>query len=336
MHSFFTILLLVLCTTPLSAQPIRMSIEAFGVDVQIEVRDLPEAQAKEAIEAALVEIHDLDKLMASTSSVPHSVGALNHAAGRESIHLDQRVAAALLRSLQYCGWSNGAYGPLGGALYDLWSGGEGLLPDALQLREALLGAQCSQLRLTTLEKGASMVSAALGEGTRVDLRGAARGFAVDRALGILMEHGVSNAWIEIAPVYRALGPGPEGNGWYFALPPAPGDKEPLEEVWLRDQALALVEKENAGSTKTPAVIDQRTGVPSVGVITVVTVAAQALDAEILSHTLFVTGLSEGQRHLGSLQPRPSVLWLLGDRVGSTRPLESVYRWSEVARVKRAR
>lgn len=327
---------LALLAVPLSAQPVRMSIEAFGVDAQIEIQGLPQEEAMAAAKAALYEIHELDMLMDRASTLPGSVGALNQAAGKEAVSLDQRVTTALVRSLQYCAWSNGAYGPLSGALNDLWSDGDRLLPDALRLREAVQGAECNQLRINGDQGEGKMATAAIGEGTQVDLSGAARGYAVDRAMELLEQHGVQNAWIEIPPVYRALGAGPEGKGWYLALPSAPGSDDPPEELWLRDQALGILERNPAGDAEPPLVIDQRTGVPSVGVLTVATVAILALDAEILTHTLFVIGLSEGHRRLGSLQPRPSVLWQLGDRVNSAPPLESTYRWSEVARVKRPR
>jgi thiamine biosynthesis lipoprotein len=334
LNSLALLPVLSLLAAPLSAQPVRMSIEAFGVDVQIEVQDLPQEQATAAVEAALYEIHHLDKLLARDSPLPGSVGALNSAAGTTAIELDQQVVTVLVRSLQYCGWSNGAYGPLGGVLNDLWSDDKDL-PNAIHLREAVQGAECSQLRIARDRGEGDSVTAILGEGTQVDLRGAARGYAVDRAVELLKQHGVENAWVEIAPVYRALGAGPEGNGWYLALPPTPGSDDPPEELWLRDQALGLLERKSRGTAEPRLLIDQRTGVPPVGVITVVTVASLAFDAEVLTHTLLIIGLSEGQRRLGSLHPRPSVRWLLGDRVGSVRPLESTYRWSEVARVKRS-
>ena len=328
------LLALVFFAGHLEAQPVRMSIDAFEGEAQIEVRDLPSEQATQAIQKALYEIHAIDQLLHAQSEEAGSLGDLNRAAGKNSVTLDRRVATSLARAIQYCSWSNGAHGPLGGGLYDLWTNDGRLVPDPTDLREAVRNAECSRLNISgSLEEGGT-VQAALAEGTRADLRGAARGFAVDAVVTILEEHGVTNAWIEIPPVYRALGPGPEDQGWYFALPKATDSGEPIDEIWLRDQALALVEKSPSDSVENASWIDQRTGVPSRGVAVVAAVAAFALDAEILAHTLFITGLRDGHLRLGSLEPRPSILWLLGESMDSSQALESSYRWSEVARVKR--
>ncbi len=79
-------------------------------------------------------------------------------------------------------------------------------------------------------------------------------------------------------------------------------------------------------------LDQRTGVPARGVVTVVAVTDLAVDAEPLVHALFLLGHREGLMRLGSLSPRPSVYWLLGQ--GVEQPLEATYRWSELERIWR--
>jgi hypothetical protein len=59
------------------------------------------------------------------------------------------------------------------------------------------------------------------------------------------------------------------------------------------------------------------------------VSELAIDAQGLAVTLLIAGPREGQLRLGSLRPRPSVLWLLGS--GTGMPLQVGYRWSEINR-----
>lgn len=325
----------------LAAEPVRLTTSAFGVSAEIEVRDLPRPEAEAAARLALEEIFSIGRLVDPGLQLPGGVGALNAAAGQEGpLNLEESVAEVLLRGLQICFWSGGAHGPLGGELYRLWQG-DGL-PEVEDLRWAVAGADCSRLSLTDGERPA----ATLAEGSRIELSWMARGFAIDRAVERLAERGVTNAWLEIGEVYRALGPGPDGMGWLLILPPAPGDRKPVDELWLQNQALAIASKPpedgdrspRSGSTRsggpwssTP-LIDQRTGVPARGVTAVFVVAAQAWDAEVLAASLFILGLREGQLRLGGYQPRPSILWLLGD--GTTTALHSTYRWSELQRVPR--
>ena len=318
-------LVLVLAASPATAEPIRLSAEAFGTQAEIEVRGLARDAAVAAARDALREIFEVSQLADPSGRQPGGFGALNAAAGSEPQLLDQRAADLVRSGLQYCLWTNGAHGPLGGQLYRLWGDVE-VLPEPSELRDAVLSASCNQIRLTSDEAG---ILAQVAAGSRVAAVGMERGYALDRAVGVLQSAGVTNAWLELGSVYRAIGGGPEGKGWLFSLPPAPGAKEPSDQVWLRDQALAI-----AGVGDGPAIrfIDQRTGVPARGVVMVATVTELALDAEALAVTLFVNGLREGHMRLGGLQPRPSVYWLLGQ--GKGEPLESTYRWSELARVRR--
>lgn len=320
---------------PANDEPVRLATTAFGVSAEVEVRDLPRAEADAAARAALEEIFEISQLVDPSLELPRGVGGLNAAAGRGPQAVDTRVAELLMQSYRICVWTDGAHGPLGGNLYGLWNRDADGLPDPGRLRAAVNSAECSRMTLS-MQDGSTRdgstqngTMASIPAGSRVDLRWVARGYAVDRALAKLRDLGVTNAWIEIGPVCRALGGGPDGNGWLVALPPAPGAHEPLDQLWLGDQALAIV---TSAPGKERPLVDQRTGVPARGVLTVVAVTESALEAEALAASLFILGLRDGQMRLGAFRPRPSVYWLLGE--GDGKPLESAYRWSELDRVSR--
>ncbi len=322
-------LVLALAAGPAVAEPVRLSADAFGTQAEIEVRDLPREAAVAAARDALREIYEVSLLADPSGQQPGGIGALNAAAGNSGpLLLEVRAGELLRRGLQYCLWTNGAHGPLGGEIYRLWGPSHGL-PNPTELRDAVISASCNQLSLASDEAG---ISARVAASSRVAAVGMERGFALDRAVEVLRAAGVANAWLEIDSVVRAMGRGPEGKGWLFSLPPAPGKTKASDQVWLRDQALAIAAAASIDDGTAIRFIDQRTGVPARGVVMVATVTELALDAEALAATLFVAGLREGHMRLGGLNPRPSVYWLLGQ--GKGEPLESTYRWSELERVKR--
>ena len=326
-----TLIVLVLATAPAAAEPVRLSAAAFGTHAEIEIRGLPREAATAAARDALHAVFELGQLLDPAGRLAGSLGALNAAAGvEEAMLLEPRVADFLRRGLQFCLWTNGAHGPLGGELYRLWNGAsETRMPDPTDLRDAVISAGCNRLGL---ELGETETRARLAAGSRLAAVGMGRGFALDRAADVLRAAGADNAWLEMGAVWRAMGPGPGGEGWLATLPPAPGTTEPIDQVWLRDQSLAITSIGPVAGEAPLKLLDQRTGVPSRGVVTVVAVTETAVDAEALASTLFITGLREGQMRLGGLQPRPMVFWLLGQ--GRGEPLESTYRWSELPRVKR--
>lgn len=340
---------------PAPSEPVRMAIAAFGTEAEVEVRDLPAAEARQAVKAALTEIFDLSQLTDPQGTLPDGAGALNRAAGLGPQPVDPRVAELLLRSLQFCIWSSGAYGPLGGELERIWSERENpnRPPPIGELRAAVGAADCTRVKLHRQPAAAPRrgkprrdgpqqdgpqqdgprqgATAEVVAGSRLDFTGIARGFAVDRAVEALAARGAGNVWVEIGNVRRARGGGPDGRGWLAELPPAPGSDEPLDRFWMRDQALAVVTTDLA-SDRSERILDQRTGVPASGVVFVAAVTELAVDAEPLVRALYLLGHREGHLRLGSLQPRPSVFWLLGQGFGA--PLEATYRWTELERVRR--
>jgi FAD:protein FMN transferase len=315
---------------PAPVQPRRATAPAFGGMLEIEVRDLPRAAADVAIEAAAGEVGEVERM---TDSVrPDSeLGALNAAAGKPPRRLDPRLFAALARALDFCFWSEGKEGPLARDLHRLWwRGGDRPLPadpapDALA--RATDAAACRHLSLDPRQQ-----TATLAAGSALDLVDFSAGLAIDRAIELLRQRGSANAFVRIGGVRRGIGAGRDGRGWMIDLPALGGLPEPIGRIFLRDQSLALVSRDDrplrVGGQLLWPFIDQRSGRPAAeGVFATLVVTELAIDAQALAATLTITGSQEGTLLTGSIRPRPSILWLMGSGNGS--PLLVPYRWTEV-------
>lgn len=291
----------------------RAGTEAFGTSASIEVRGADAAAAETALRAAAAE------LVAGETDAAELSSRLNAAAGGGAVPVSAAELELLGRALDFCRWSRAAHGPLGGALYALWRDAR---PGAARLREATAAAGCANLRLDR-EAG----SAALAAGSRVDLRDFAAGWAIDRALERLHGLGIDNARVEVGRLQRAVGPGPSGDGWAVELDLPPEWIEPLGDLWLRDQAVAVAGREPplliAGERLAPH-LDQRSGRPAGGVVATIAVSELAVDAQPLAVAMFVLGQREGMLRLGALRPEPAVAWLLGG--GEGMPLLTTHRW----------
>jgi thiamine biosynthesis lipoprotein ApbE len=173
-------------------------------------------------------------------------------------------------------------------------------------------------------------TAALAAGSGLDLVGFAEGAAVDRAVEILRQRKAGNGFVRIGTVQRGFGPGPAGKGWPVALPRVPGLEEPAAELYLRDLSLAVASQSDHPLQDTgSSYLVQRTGKPARGVVMTTAVTELAVDAQGLATIMLINGAREGQLRLGSLTPKPSVLWFVGSGTGP--PLVVGYRWSEVTR-----
>src|SRR5205807_1703628 len=99
--------------------PLRASAAAFGGALDMEIRDLPRAAAEAAIQAAVGEAAEVER-MTDPGREDGELAALNAAAGKGPRRVDPRLYASLTRALNYCLWSEGKEGPLGGYLHRLW------------------------------------------------------------------------------------------------------------------------------------------------------------------------------------------------------------------------
>ena len=318
-------------TQAIHAQPVRMSMEMAGEMVEIEVRDLNRDTARAEIQAALSEMHRIRTLLDGEGEAPDGVAALNAHAGEDARPVDRHVGAALIRAQSFCLWSNGAFGPMGGNLAALarqTGGPEGA--DASVFGRAVSSAGCANLRVVPGGEDAPS-TAMTAAATRIDLAGWARGYAMDVAVDRLVGAGASNLWIESGPVRRGLGDGPSGQGWLAVLS-FPGHNAPIDELWLRGQALAVslpLATDRAGA---PILRNHRNGRAVEGVVAVVAVSELAVDAEALANSSAILGPREGRMRVASLEPPPSILWLLGE--GRGRPLRTEYRWAELRRIRK--
>jgi len=311
--------------------PLRASGTAFGTRLEIEVRDLQRQAADAAIAAAVAEVAEVEHLV-DPSRPGGELTALNAAAGKGPRPVEPRLFAALARALDFCMWSDGKMGPLGRDLHRLWGlGGDAPLaaqPGGETLRQAVAACACRRLTLDGRKR-----TAVLDAGTALDLADFAAGMAVDRAVEVLRQHGSANAFVRIGALRRGLGGGRDGRGWAIDLPAMEGLMEPLGRVYLRNQALAIATRDDrpirVGDQLLPPFVNQRTGQPAEGVAAALAVSDLALDAQALAATVAITGAQEGELLMGSIRPRPSILWLMGS--GSGIPLLVDYRWTELAR-----
>lgn len=318
-------------------RPVRIASVAFGSQVEIEVRGFPGEKARNAIQAALSEVAEVERLTRPDSAEPTgAVGYLNTKAGQGPQTLDPRLMPLLVRAQEFCFWSEGAHGPLGHDLYEIWglraaARAQAAPPGSERIEQAVAAARCEGLRLNP-GKG----TAELAVGSRLDLGGFAEGYAVDRAVEILQRNGVGNGFVQIGRIQRAIGGGADRRGWKVLLPTFPGTDQPAGRFLLKNRSAALLSIADHPLKVTDQAllpyVHQRTGLPAQGVVGMAVVSELAVDAQALAIAMALTGPREGELRLGSLRPNPSVLWFLGS--GSGAPLQVDHRWGEVIAASR--
>jgi len=234
---------------------------------------------------------------------------LNRAPTDEWVPLPAEITAVLARALDVARLSHGAFDPTVGALVDAWGFGAARgAPDAAAIRTAPRPAY------EKLELDPAAGRARKHAPLQIDLCGIAKGYAVDRMVQVLQQHGLAHALAALDGELRALGTQADGTPWAVALErPDTGRRAAHGVLELADLAMATSGDYRhfvqVGEARLAHSMDGRSGRPVHNDVASVTVLAPAcMDADAWATALLVAGPGEGlalaQRH--GLE----ALWLL--------------------------
>ena len=291
----------------------------FGTLVDVSVYGEDEAKARQAVTQVMREFQRLHDLLHAWK--PSALSDLNAAFAKgESREVAPELASMLKDAAQLSAQSGGLFNPAIGGLVRLWGFHadeyKAALPDEKQLA-ALVAAKPQMSDIVFLssppEEGMTAALPTAGgklEGgkaserflvssrnpaVQLDLGGYAKGYALDRAAGLLKQQGIRNALINIGGNVLALGAHGD-RAWRIGIqhPRKPG---PIATMELHDgEALGTSGDYQRyfefGGRRYCHLIDPRSGQPVQGVqaVTVLTHGAQAGTlSDAASKPLFISG-----------------------------------------------
>ncbi len=238
------------------------------------------------------------------------VGRFNTASAGSTYAISKWLNTCLRVSEELREISGGAFDPSAEPLMRLWGfrSRQGRLPAPAEVDSvrALLGGYRHDPFRRTLAK--------THEGTRLDLGGIAKGFAVDRAVANLIEFGTSSALIDLGGTIFALGLPDDRDAWRV------GVRDPRDP----DQIFASFDMVNRAAATSGAyeqfveidghryghIMNPATGRPVEGLLSVTVICRSATLADALSTTLYVLGPERAQRLLYDHYPHVDAILVL--------------------------
>lgn len=217
------------------------------------------------------------------------------------------LARVLAFALEVAEGSGGAFDPTVAPLMEAWGfrGRKVSVPPSESAISNLLANSMGwrRIRVASDGGGTSLVSSG---GTRIDLGGIAKGYAVDVAFERLRRLGGENFLINLGGNMRVSGSPEEGRrNWNVAVrDPSGRDKpSPLPRQLMDGEAVATSGSYERfveiGGRRYSHIIDPRSGHPVDNEVASVTVIAPtAMEADAYSTTLFVLGKEDGGRFIG--------------------------------------
>ena len=189
----------------------------------------------------------------------------------------------------------GAFDVTVGPLTQLWrwSARRGALPGEERLAEARAAVGTKHLTLDSARRTVRMER----PGMALDLGGIAKGFAADRALDVLVGHGLTRALVDAGGDLALGSAPPDRTGWRVELPG--GEVVELCQVGVATSGDRFQYLEVDG-VRYSHIVDPRTGLGVVDAPTVVVIAGDAVSADVLASALTVMDEPAGKALVDSL------------------------------------
>lgn len=231
---------------------------------------------------------------------PHSdLVRLNRASVGDWVDLPAEMLEVLDCALEVQRLSAGAFDPCVGALVDAWGFGAARdTPDAQAIRAARQSAAPATAH-APLELDRPAGRARKQVPLQLDLCGIAKGYAVDRMVNVLRQHGVRHALAALDGELRALGGQASGAPWAVAVEhPEAGRRAVHGVIELEELAVATSGDYRryleVGDTRIAHTMDPRRCAPVNNAVASVTVLAPTcMLADAWATALLVAGPGEG-------------------------------------------
>ncbi|MCC6728199.1 MAG: FAD:protein FMN transferase [Chthonomonadales bacterium] len=271
---------------------------------------------------ALAEIERLEAQL-SAFRPDSDIADINARAAREPVVVEPRLFALLQRAAEITHETGGAFDITVGPLLRAWgfAGGSGAPPDPAALAAA---RAATGMGLVMLDADTWTVRFAR-EGVALDLGAIGKGYAIERAAGVVRGAGVGGALLHGGTsTVQAVGGRPDGTAWPVAIADPARAGERIRVVQLRDSALSVSAPHGKWFTQDGQmlghVLDPRRGAPMRGASLAAVMGVSAIDSDALSTGLLVLGPSFLER-LRSL-PGVAGLLVLEGPDGSPRVVET--------------
>jgi thiamine biosynthesis lipoprotein len=298
-----------------AAESLRLeeSLDAMGTTFSIIIHGEDRYKMQAAAENAFEEVRRLDNLL-SNYRPKSEWSEVNREAGKGPVRVSQELFDLLSACLEYSRRSEGAFDVTVGPLMKVWGfyKGSGRLPHRAEVRGALTRVGYQKIVLDPKERTVAFRRS----GVEIDPGGIGKGYAVDRMVTILKEHGVASALVTAggSSIYGIGSPPNEPRGWRTSLRHPRDARQTVQQIFLRDESMSTsgsYEKFSRADRKIWShIMDPRTGYPAAaGVLSASVVAPRTIDSEAWTKPFFINGRRWAAEH----KPRGFRVFLCEDR-----------------------
>ncbi|MCL0033323.1 FAD:protein FMN transferase [Thermodesulfovibrionales bacterium] len=274
-----------------------------GTVTSITVVSDSETRAKTAIGNAFKEMERLEGLLNYFCDYSE-VTMINKNAGIEPVVVSGETLEVIERAIYVSKKTDGSFDITMGPVISLWDFRNGVIPDGEVIKEKLRLVGYENIIINREESTVFLKKS----GVEINLGGIAKGFAADKAVDTLKNHGIAAGLASVGGDIRAFGTRPGGEPWRIGI-------ENPRPTSVRDRIIAVVDvSDMAISTsgdyhrffikndrRYHHLIDPRTGFPACGLQSVTVIARYGVFTDAFATAIFILGLQKGMDVLSELE-----------------------------------
>jgi thiamine biosynthesis lipoprotein len=255
------------------------------------------ARTRKTFDAAIAEIKRIEALM--TTWTPDSeVSRINAAAGKSAVAVSPEVFSIVKESIHAAEISEGTFDITFHTLHGLWKFDQDLDPHPPKEADVKARLPFVSWKNIQLDEAAKTVKLTK-EKTQIGLGGIAKGYAVDKAVKVLEDAGLTSFFVQAGGDLFARGRKPDGSAWTAGIrdPRSDDEKKWFARIGISDHAFSTAgDYERSYITdgkRYHHIIDPRTGMPATASRSVTIWAPTALVADEIDDAVFILGPEKG-------------------------------------------
>lgn len=255
---------------------------------------------RRAFDQCLSEIKRVESLM--TTWKDSEITRVNASAGGPPVVVSAETFDLVKESVHAAELSSGAFDITFESLHGLWKFDEDLdphPPSPAQIKAKLPFLDYRHIRLDPVARTIGLAK----RGVKIGLGGIAKGYAVDRAVAVLEQAGLTSFFVQAGGDLYARGKKPDGSAWSAGVKD-PRGKAPFALLPLTDHAFSTAGDYERSyivdGRRFHHIIDPKSGYPAKSSRSVTIWAKTALMADEIDDAVFVMGPEKGMELVESL------------------------------------
>ena len=295
---FLVILILFLAYKTSYAEWYKDNRAIMGTAIHVELWHSDKNIARKNIQRVFSEMHRIDSLM-SPFKKGSELSAINDQAAIKPLKISSELFNLIQKSITISKLSNGAFDITFSSVGQLYDYRKKVTPTTKEITKNLKKINYKNIKLNIKNQTIFFTQA----GTRIDLGGIAKGHAVDNAIKILQQHGITQAMVSAGGDTRIIGD-KGGRPWYVGIR-HPRDKSKSAVVLPLSQTAISTSGDYEryfikDNIRHHHIIKPSTGDSARELRSVSILGLDSTTVDALSTTVFILGLNKGMKLISSL------------------------------------